>query len=141
MLQPSSTMLSTLPANEEDDSLSLSEVEDDNCQENLLQDSVHSEDPKFDSKLKDSVHMEDTKFESRLQSSKDTDKSTHLHVESQLCSKDLLLSHLPGHKNHHQRTSKDKQTLPLKSKSFLYSFYEIASKQQKTLFSVYITEF
>lgn len=115
MLQPSRTILSALPANEEEeDSLSLSEVEDDNCQENLLQDQVHGEDPKFDSKLQDSIHEEVTKFES----SKETDKPTHLHVDSQLCSKDFLLSHLPGPKSHHQKASKDKQTLPQKSKIF-----------------------
>ena len=103
MVQSSNTIMSTLPPNDDGDSLSLSEVEDDNCQENLMQ---------------VPLHIEDTKFESRLLSSKETDKITNLHVESQLCNKDLLLSNLPIHKN--RKTPKDKQKLPLKSKNFIF---------------------
>ncbi|XP_045132286.1 uncharacterized protein LOC123516745 [Portunus trituberculatus] len=109
MIEPNSAMMPTLPPpSEEEDTLNLSEGED-NCQGNLLQDSVH-DDVKFDNKLQDSLHMEGTKLESRLQSSKGTDKLPYLPIGSQLCN----MIDSPFQKNYHKKALKDKQTVPLK---------------------------
>ncbi|KAK8397977.1 hypothetical protein O3P69_003701 [Scylla paramamosain] len=114
MIQPNSAMLPTLPPSEEEDTPNLSEVEDDNCQENLLQDSIHNENVKFNSKLQGSIHMEGTKLKPRLQSNKGTDKLPYLPLGSQLCNKYILLSDSPVQKNSQKKPLKGKQTVPLK---------------------------
>ena len=125
MIQPNSAMMSTLPPppSEGDETLNLSEGEDDNCQENLLQVAVHDDNVKFDTKLQDSIQMEGTNLEPRLQSSKGTDKLPYLPIGSQLCNKYVMLNDSPTQKNYHKKPSKDKQTMPLKSKKCLSPFY------------------
>ncbi|KAG0724817.1 Zinc finger protein 628 [Chionoecetes opilio] len=105
--------MSTLPPSEaeeeeEEEYLGLSEVEDDNCQENLHQGSVHSEDTSLNLKPQDSVHLEGINFKSRMQSSRDADKLINLHVKSQLfsvynCSDCNAVLHSEHSLQNHQR--------------------------------------
>lgn len=101
-------------------------------QNSLLQDSLLIEGPNIDSRqqpckgslvraegdssLQDSLLIEDPKFDSQQQSCKGSDKFSSLPEESQLCNRDLLSS-LPFIKNGHQKTQRDKQAFPVKSKS------------------------
>lgn len=99
ILQPSSTMISTLSPSV-GQMHALVKVEDDSYQDDLLQDSLAIDDPKFDS---------------RLQSCKDSNKFATFPEESHLCNKDIL-NDLTSLKNHHQKTLKSKETFRLKSK-------------------------
>lgn len=155
ILQPNSTIISTLPASAGQAVGSLVKVERGSYQGNSLQDSLTIKEPNITSRqqpcldtfvkveedgyqddlLEDSLLVEDS-IDSQQQSHKDSDKFASFPEESQLCNRDLL-ANLPFLKSGHEKTQRDKQMLPLNSKLCVFlrlvSYYE-----KKTLIIVYL---